>query len=131
MTSTKERTTAAPSVLARCVAAEIRSEMGARRMSGQALARAINKSQNYVSTRLRDRRDFTLDDVDAIASYFKLDPSVLIARGYADHGERALLALTEDETGGLVVVEGEEAINLFEAKAREGSRRRPPPHGRD
>jgi transcriptional regulator with XRE-family HTH domain len=42
--------------------------MGQRGVSGTALAAQIGKSQNYVATRLRNEKPFTVDDVEAIAA---------------------------------------------------------------
>lgn len=61
-----------PGVLARAVSAEIRAAMGRARMSGNQLAANTRKdgasglSQNYISKRLRDEADFTLNDVEMI-----------------------------------------------------------------
>ena len=54
-------------MLGRCVAAEIRSQMAARRISGKQLADLIGVSQNYLATRLRDEKPLSLDDVWSIA----------------------------------------------------------------
>ena len=56
------------SAFGRAVAAEVRAILGAERMSGNALAKAIGLSQNYVAKRLRDEAPFTLDDLALILS---------------------------------------------------------------
>lgn len=66
------RKSSGPGVLARAVSAEIRAAMGRARMSGNQLAThtrrdgATGLSQNYISKRLRDEADFTLNDVEMI-----------------------------------------------------------------
>lgn len=58
------------SSLSRSVSAEVRARMAARRISGKSLAGQVGMSQNYLATRLRDEKPFTLDDVDALVSFF-------------------------------------------------------------
>ena len=77
------------SVLARAVAAEIRSRMAAQRVSGKRLAERVGMSQNYFATRLRDEKPFTLDDIAAIAR--ELDGSdghTFIVEANARHSDR-------------------------------------------
>lgn len=64
--------------------------MGAQRISGNQLAHLINKSQNYVATRLRDEKPFDLDDVAKIAHVLNgaVDGHEFILRAYTNHGER-------------------------------------------
>lgn len=54
------------STLSRCVSAEVRARMAARRLSGKSLAAMVGMSQNYLATRLRDEKPFSLDDLDAL-----------------------------------------------------------------
>lgn len=70
------------SVLGRCVSAHIRAQLGAKRMSGKTLAARIGLSQNYVATRLRDEKPFTLDDVAEIVAI--LEPQMGVERFIAD-----------------------------------------------
>jgi len=63
------------STLGRAVSAHIRAQLGAQRISGKTLAARIGLSQNYVATRLRDEKPFTLDDVDAIVTALDLHVS--------------------------------------------------------
>lgn len=60
--------TPAPGALSRAVSAELRAEMARLRVTGQALARKIGRSQNYVAKRLRDDMAMTIDDVEVIAA---------------------------------------------------------------
>jgi len=55
-----------PGPFAVAVAAEIRSAMARQRMSGSALAAKTDRSQSYVSKRLRDEASFTANDVEDI-----------------------------------------------------------------
>jgi len=63
------------SVLGRVVSAEIRARMAAQRISGKALARKVNLSQNYLATRLRDEKPLNLDDLEAILKVLAVDLS--------------------------------------------------------
>lgn len=58
---------------AQLVSAEVRSQMGIKRMSGVKLARACEFSQNYLSRRLRGDFPFTLNDMEVIAGALGLD----------------------------------------------------------
>lgn len=49
------------------VAEEIRAAMARRRLSGAGVARAVGKSQSYVSRRLTGETAFDLDDLEKIA----------------------------------------------------------------
>lgn len=61
------------------VAAEVRRRLGARRVTQRQLAEGIGmSSHNYLSTRLRDERPLTLDDVAKIAEFFGTTPAALI-----------------------------------------------------
>lgn len=53
---------------ARAVSAEVRSQMGKKRISQVKLAQQAKLSQNYLSKRLRDEFPFTLDDIENIAA---------------------------------------------------------------
>ena len=61
------------SFLQRCVSAAFRAEIAAQRSSGKELASKVGRSQNYVATRLRDEKPFTLDDVEAICDELFVD----------------------------------------------------------
>ena len=66
--------TGTSSILGRALTAEIRSRMGAKRISGKKLAELVGVSQNYLAKRLRDEAPLTLDDVASIAEV--LDPTI-------------------------------------------------------
>ena len=51
---------------ARAISAEIRSAMARQRMSGAQLASKTDRSQSYISKRLRDEVAFTANDVEEI-----------------------------------------------------------------
>lgn len=51
---------------ARAISAEIRSAMARQRMSGAQLASKTDRSQSYISKRLRDEVAFTANDVEDI-----------------------------------------------------------------
>ncbi|SCL43221.1 Cro/C1-type HTH DNA-binding domain-containing protein [Micromonospora pallida] len=59
--------TATRAHLRHLVAEEIGAHLGRRRMSGAKLARAIERSEMYVSRRLRGETAFDLDDLERIA----------------------------------------------------------------
>lgn len=60
----------------------VRAEMGRRRMTQRELSeRAGFRSHNYLATRLRDERSFTLDDVTAIAGALGCRWSALLQDG--------------------------------------------------
>jgi transcriptional regulator with XRE-family HTH domain len=50
------------------------------RMSQAVIARAIGKSGNYVSERMRGEKVFTLADVEGIAALFGMEPGELLLR---------------------------------------------------
>lgn len=77
-------------IFARAVAAEIRAELAAQRISGNQLAKLVGLSQNYVATRLRDEKPFTLDDIDRIALVLDetTDTSDFVARADRRHADR-------------------------------------------
>lgn len=81
--------TGSSSILARCVAAEIRARLAAQRKSGKWLAEQIGLSQNYVAKRLRDEAPFTLDDIELIVEAVELgsDPHDFIVRAFRRHNE--------------------------------------------
>lgn len=58
---------------ARAVSAEVRSQMGKKRISQVKLAKQAKLSQNYLSKRLRDEFPFTLDDIEHIAAALGLE----------------------------------------------------------
>lgn len=55
-----------PGPFARAFSAQVRASMARQRISGSQLAAMIDKSQSYVSKRLRDESSFTANDVEAI-----------------------------------------------------------------
>jgi transcriptional regulator with XRE-family HTH domain len=59
--------TATRAHLRHLVAEEVSAYLGRRRMSGAKLARAIDRSEMYVSRRLRGETAFDLDDLERIA----------------------------------------------------------------
>lgn len=63
------------------VAEEIRVWMTRRRMSGAALARALNVSTAWVSYRLTGSQEIGLNDLQRIASALEVDPMDLFPRG--------------------------------------------------
>lgn len=73
--------------MARCITAHVRATAAAHRISGKQLASRIGVSQNYTATRLRDEAPFTIDDVEAIAEAFELDPAEFFHRAYEEHSE--------------------------------------------
>lgn len=62
-----------PGPFALAVSAEIRAILGRRQMSGAQLARLTNRSQGYVSKRLRGEASFTATDVEDISRVLKVD----------------------------------------------------------
>lgn len=55
-----------PGPFARAVSDQIRHTLTDHRISGAKLARMIDRSQSYMSTRLRNEASFTVQDVEAI-----------------------------------------------------------------
>lgn len=56
--------------LSKRASANIRAELGARRMTQRALADGAGfASHNYVSIRLRDEKSFTIDDIERIGAF--------------------------------------------------------------
>lgn len=68
-----------PETFARMVARAIRREMGDRRMSDSALARRLGKSPKYVSARLDEIFEFSLNDVENFCLYIGVNPEDFIA----------------------------------------------------
>lgn len=60
------------------VSEEIRAMMGRRRMSANALARALDKSDMYVSRRLRGATPFDVDDLELIAQVLDVQVTDLL-----------------------------------------------------
>ncbi|QPK81151.1 helix-turn-helix transcriptional regulator [Schaalia sp. ZJ405] len=85
------------SLLHRCVSAQIRALMAARRVSGKSLAEQIGTSQNYVAKRLRDEATFTLDDVEKIMTTVFHSPHVTTADFILDAYERNINDVYTDE----------------------------------
>lgn len=72
------------SATTKVVAETVAEEMRRRGMSQNRLAKLIEKSQSYVSTRTRGEQSWTIDDVDAIAKALGLPNGFVIfdrARG--------------------------------------------------
>lgn len=64
---------------ARAISAEIRSAMARQRMSGAQLAIKTDRSQSYISKRLRDEVAFTTNDVEDICEVLGEDLLGLVA----------------------------------------------------
>lgn len=77
------------STFARAVSAEIRAQLAAQRTSGKTFAATVGMSQNYLATRLRDEKPFTLDDISVIVDELRPDISAseFIAEANRRHGE--------------------------------------------
>lgn len=69
-----------PGDFAKAVAREFRREAGDRRLSGRAVASAIDKSEKYVRDRLNDTLSFTLNDVELFARHIGYSPEEFVAR---------------------------------------------------
>lgn len=70
-----------PHEFALAIANEIRKELGARRMSGRALARALDRSEKYVRDRLADKFEFSLNDVETFCvDVLQVKPEDFVAR---------------------------------------------------
>lgn len=67
-----------PSTLAGSVAAEVRAQLARRQFTGTALAAAINRSEMYVSRRLRGDVPFDLVDLEQIAQFLGLPVADLL-----------------------------------------------------
>lgn len=63
--------------------------MAAARMSGKKLAALTGMSQNYLATRLRDEKPFTLDDISEIidALYDDIDPQKFVEQACERNSE--------------------------------------------
>jgi transcriptional regulator with XRE-family HTH domain len=68
----------APGPFARAVSAEIRIAMARHRVSGAELARNADRSQSYLSKRLRDEVAFTANDVADICQVLGEDLETLL-----------------------------------------------------
>lgn len=81
----------------RCVAAEVRATMAARRLTIRDLAKSAGfASHNYLAIRLRDEKPFTLDDVERIAEVFDVEPTSMLQRAWDDHHERVFMETFEE-----------------------------------
>jgi transcriptional regulator with XRE-family HTH domain len=69
-----------PGDFAKAVSREFRREAGDRRLSGRKLATAIGKSEKYVRERLADVLSFTLNDIEAFATFLEMSPEEFVAR---------------------------------------------------
>jgi transcriptional regulator with XRE-family HTH domain len=63
---------------ARAISEEIRSAMARQRMSGAQLATKTDRSQSYISKRLRDEAAFTANDVEEICAVLGEDLLTLL-----------------------------------------------------
>lgn len=83
------------SVLGRTISAEIRARMAARRISGKQLAALAGMSQNYLATRLRDEKPFTLDDVEMLMDHLaeNEEPADFMTRASSNHIEEVWIAM--------------------------------------
>jgi len=82
-------------ILREAVAEEIRALLARRRMSGAALAAKIDKSEMYLSRRLRAETAFDIDDLEQIATALGTTPGHLISD--AVHA-RTAAAASQDAT---------------------------------
>lgn len=69
-----------PNEFAKGVSAEMRKELGNRRISGRKIALFMGKSEAYVRIRLADQTDFSLNDVESFCQALELDPVSFIER---------------------------------------------------
>ena len=67
-----------PGPFARAFAAEVRSIMGRQQLSGADLARLTERSQSYMSKRLRGEAAFTANDAEAISAALHVDLEALL-----------------------------------------------------
>lgn len=67
-----------PGPFAQAIAAEIRSAMGRRQVSGAQLARDTDRSQSYLSKRLRAEVPFSANDVEDICEALDVDLGTLL-----------------------------------------------------
>jgi transcriptional regulator with XRE-family HTH domain len=97
------------SVFGRTISAEIRARMAARRISGKQLAALAGMSQNYLATRLRDEKPFTLDDVETLMDHLaeNEEPAEFMARASSNHGEEVWIAMDGLERSGKSAQSGE------------------------
>lgn len=72
--------TATRTHLRHSVAEEVCAVLGRRRMSGAKLARAIDRSEMYVSRRLRAETAFDLDDLERIADVLSVSVHDLLPK---------------------------------------------------
>lgn len=66
--------------------------MGDRRMSGRELARHLGKSEGYVRERVKDKYEFSLNDIEAFCELIAVQPDVFVARIEADQAFRERFA---------------------------------------
>lgn len=76
----------APGPFARAVSDEVRLAMTRHRVSGSQLAEMVERSQSYISKRLRNEAQFTANDVEDICRVLKEDLLQLLGR--AVHASR-------------------------------------------
>jgi hypothetical protein len=105
-----------PDAFALAIAREIRKELGARRMSGRALARELQRSEKYIRDRINDTFEFSLNDVEAFAHLIGVRPEDFVAR--VDSPDIDPIAITADEG----------VKSAFDLAAQKGERRADQPH---
>lgn len=84
-----------PGYTSRCVSAEIRGRLGAERLSGIKFAAQVGMSQNYLATRLRDEKSFTVDDLERICRYFDVDVREFVEAAERNHGDRVFIEMKD------------------------------------
>lgn len=72
--------------LARAISSEIRAAMARHRVSGAQLARDTDRSQSYLSKRLRDESSFTINDVEDICRVLDEPVASLLAKALRSMG---------------------------------------------
>jgi transcriptional regulator with XRE-family HTH domain len=75
MSSNSEPT---PGVYSRAVVEALKALMGEAQLSGSSLAKKTGKSNNYVATRMRNEKSFTLHDIADIGKVMGFDPAAFL-----------------------------------------------------
>src|SRR5688572_6346867 len=70
--------TSTPTAHREVVAAEVRAWMGRRRATQTDLAKALDKSQAYISRRLSGEVPFDIDDLYRLAAFFEIEVTALL-----------------------------------------------------
>lgn len=93
--------TGAESVLARCVAAEVRAQLAKDRMNQREFAARLGfTSHNYISVRLREEKPFTLDDIDKMCALWDVAPEEFIQQAVESNLDRIMADLNEATAAG-------------------------------